>query len=472
MVIIESKDDLKLFETENEKQDSFVIPILSDIKKHPLDNELCLIYIQMMDGQEFIASYNHSESLNNHKVNLVSKTTKYTYDKKLLNHVCSVGKVIDVNLLHYMRTNNPLDIERIDTNAHNFLNMRYYKKNNINTIIPMLKHLEYCRKLCKLLRFELETGGDSDDKMTYNNEVLDNLSYIESTGLQTTEDMVYSEYNLYTSTGRPSNRFGGLNFAALNKKDGSREKFISRYKNGVLVEMDYDGYHLRLIADRIGYEFPKGSVHEHMAKLYGTDYSEAKSLSFQYLYGYIPKEIQENNEYFSRVHEYIQKLWIEYKSKDFIVSDIYNKRIYKKNLTDMKIKAYPDSEGNLNAVFSLGAGIFADGIYTLKVELNSSLPQTIQSYRTAITNQPINIGLQSSRVISVIPTGSVSATYGDSTYDNEYVKCPNIFRGMTNIQLKKQDNSLATHLDKTNPYFMVISVGFNIDPELFNNAGM
>lgn len=113
-----------------------------------------------------------------------------------------------------------------------------------------------------------------------------------------------------------------------------------------------------------------------------------------------------------------------------------------------------------------------NGIYTLKVELNSSLPQTIQSYRTAITNQPINIGLQSSRVISVIPTGSVSATYGDSTYDNEYVKCPNIFRGMTNIQLKKQDNSLATHLDKTNPYFMVISVGFNIDPELFNNAGM
>jgi len=335
LVIIESKDDLKLFETENEKQDSFVIPILSDTKKHPLDNELCLIYIQMMDGQEFMASYNHSESLNNHKVNLVSKTTKYTYDKKLLNHVCSVGKVIDVNLLHYMRTNNPLDIERIDTNAHNFLNMRYYKKNNINTIIPMLKHLEYCRELCKLLRFELETGGDSDDKMTYNNEVLDNLSYIESTGLQTTEDMVYSEYNLYTSTGRPSNRFGGLNFAALNKKDGSREKFISRYKNGVLVEMDYDGYHLRLIADRIGYEFPKGSVHEHMAKLYGTDYSEAKSLSFQYLYGYIPKEIQENNEYFSRVHEYIQKLWIEYKSKDFIVSDIYNKRIYKKNLTDM-----------------------------------------------------------------------------------------------------------------------------------------
>ena len=335
MVIIENNEQLDLFLKTYSKKDSIVLPILSDDKKHPMDTDICLLYVQFLDDDEFILPFNHSEALNIEIPNLETNTTKYTLDKKRLKHLLPLNNIVDVNLLHYMRTNNPLDIERIDTNAHNFLNMRYYKKNNINTIIPMLKHLEYCRKLCKLLRFELETGGDSDDKMTYNNEVLDNLSYIESTGLQTTEDMVYSEYNLYTSTGRPSNRFGGLNFAALNKKDGSREKFISRYKNGVLVEMDYDGYHLRLIADRIGYEFPKGSVHEHMAKLYGTDYSEAKSLSFQYLYGYIPKEIQENNEYFSRVHEYIQKLWIEYKSKDFIVSDIYNKRIYKKNLTDM-----------------------------------------------------------------------------------------------------------------------------------------
>ena len=65
-------------------------------------------------------------------------------------------------------------------------------------------------------------------------------------------------------TGRPSNRFGGLNFG-LNKKDGSRKKFISRYgKEGMLVEMDYDAYHLRLIGEVVDYQFPKGSVHNHM----------------------------------------------------------------------------------------------------------------------------------------------------------------------------------------------------------------
>ena len=43
----------------------------------------------------------------------------------------------------------------------------------------------------------------------------------------------------------------------------------------MLVEMDYDAYHLRLIGDVIDYKFPDGSVHQHMAKLYDVDYDEA-----------------------------------------------------------------------------------------------------------------------------------------------------------------------------------------------------
>ena len=359
MVIVETTDDVISFKEAYEKQDSIIIPILSDMNKHPIDNELCLVYIQLMDGQEFIVPYDHSETLSGHTINLFSKTTKYTYDKKSLDQVVTVGKCVDVNLLHYMKTNQPLDIEHLDTNAHNFFNMMYYKKKNINRIIPVLKHLEYCRKLSDLLRVTIENCHDSDT-VTYNNEVLVNLSYIELNGLQTTSGRVHSQYNIYTSTGRPSNRVGGINFAALNKSDGSREKFISRYKNGVLVEMDYDGYHLRLIADRIDYEFPQGSVHEHMAKLYGVGYDEAKSLSFQYLYGYIPDEIKQKNEYFNKVSDYINVLWSEYKSKEFILSDIYNKKIFRKNLTDMnanKLFNYTiqlmETENNMKALSRL-----------------------------------------------------------------------------------------------------------------------
>ena len=288
----------------------------------------------MWSGNEFILPFNHSETLNIEIPNLESDTKKYTYDRKKLNQFVELDNVIDVNLLHYMATNVPLSIEDIDTNAHHFFNMRYYKKENINTIVPVMKHLEKCRKIAKILRDTVEKYAEHV-KMTYNNEVLDNLSYIESNGLQTTDGVVYSEYNLYTSTGRPSNRFGGTNFAALNKTDGSRKPYVSRFKNGVLVEMDYDAYHLRLIADKINYEFPQGSVHEHMAKFYGVEYEEAKKLSFQYLYGFIPQDVIQMNPYFSRVHDYIEDLWKEYNSKEFIVSDIYNRRIYKKNLSDM-----------------------------------------------------------------------------------------------------------------------------------------
>ncbi len=333
-MIIENKSQIKQFEKTFKSEDCFIIPIQCDENKHSVNDELSVLYVQMWGGAEFVIPTEHSESLNTQLPNLKSDFKKYTYDRKKLNHFMELNNVIDVNLVHYLHTGSPLDLEQIDTNAHNFLNMKYYKKENINKIVPIMKHIEKCRDVVKILKDTIEKH-DQYDNMSYNDEVLDNLTYIEQNGLHTTNGTLHSEYNLFTSTGRPSNRFGGVNFAALNKKDGSRKPFISRFKNGVLVEMDFDAYHLRLIADKIGYDFPQGSVHQHMAKFYNVGYEEAKALSFQYLYGYIPQEVVQMNPYFSKVYDYIKDLWNEYKSREFIVSDIYSRRIYKKNLNDM-----------------------------------------------------------------------------------------------------------------------------------------
>ena len=333
-MIVENKIQLSNFIEGYNTEDSIVIPIFCDDNKHSVDTDISLLYIQLMSGKEFILPFNHSETLNIDIPNLESDTKKYTYDRKKLIHFTELNNVIDVNLLHYMATNEPLHIEEIDTNAHHFFNMMYYRKKNINTIIPALKHLEYCRELAKVLRDTIEKYEEHVN-VSYNNEVLDNLTYIEQNGLQMANEVAYSEYNIYTSTGRPSNRFGGINFAALNKTDGSRKPFVSRFKNGVLVEMDYDAYHLRLIADKVGYEFSEGSVHEHMAKFYGCDYEESKRKSFRYLYGGIPIEVVQLNPFFGKVYDFVNELWEVYYSKEFIVSDIYSKKIYRKNLTDM-----------------------------------------------------------------------------------------------------------------------------------------
>ena len=198
---------------------------------------------------------------------------------------------------------------------------------NINDVIPLVKHAEYFSNLSKGLVHNFEKD--------YDQTILEVLYQIEKNGLYTTDEkMVYSEYNPYTSTGRPSNRFGGMNFAALNKKDGSRKQFISRHKGGVLVEFDFDAYHPRLIGELIGYEFPNGSAHKHLAETYGLSYDDGKALTFKYLYGGVTDEMK-NNPFFSKVDEYIKGLWNIYKNNDFIESDIYYIKMYRKNMQSM-----------------------------------------------------------------------------------------------------------------------------------------
>ncbi len=49
------------------------------------------------------------------------------------------------------------------------------------------------------------------------------------TGIFTESGIEWTEYHPYTLTSRPSNNFGGINYAALNKDDGSRDRFVSRF---------------------------------------------------------------------------------------------------------------------------------------------------------------------------------------------------------------------------------------------------
>ena len=339
MVIVESHKEWEKFMTKFKKNEAVVLPIHCDVNKHPVDTRLCLIYVILLNDttDEYVLPFSHSDAINlETKYINMTKTSKnvYTYDKKVLLHSLKWENVYDIQMIHYLRKNEPLSIDDITTNSHQYFYTYFRKFHNINCVVPILKHVERCRKVIDKIK-KVAFIKKQDCYETYNFEVLENLKYIEKSGLMTKEGLVYSEYNPYTSTGRPSNRFGGINFAALNKKDGSRKRFISRHKDGMLVEMDFDAYHLRLIADVVDYKFPKGSVHKHMAKFYGCGYEESKKLSFQYLYGRIPQEVVQLNPFFGKVHDYINKKWLEYKDGNFIKSDIYNKEIYRENLFDM-----------------------------------------------------------------------------------------------------------------------------------------
>src|SRR3972149_1850904 len=81
---------------------------------------------------------------------------------------------------------------------------------------------------------------------------------------------VYSQYNFYTSTGRPSNHFDNVNYAALNKENGVRKCFVSRHgKDGTMILIDYSAFHPRIISNIVN--FPMG-INEDIYKYLGEMY--------------------------------------------------------------------------------------------------------------------------------------------------------------------------------------------------------
>jgi hypothetical protein len=115
-------------------------------------------------------------------------------------------------------------------------------------------------------------------------------------------------------TGRPSNRHGGVNYAALNKTDGSRECFVS---DGIFLQMDYNAYHPRLIGKLIKFDMPAGNVHEWLAEQYGCDVNEGKGITFRLLYGGIDDDFRQI-PYLNAVADYIDELWMETQKRGFL----------------------------------------------------------------------------------------------------------------------------------------------------------
>jgi hypothetical protein len=147
------------------------------------------------------------------------------------------------------------------------------------------------------------------------------------------EGKAYTKYNLYTSTGRPSNRFAGVNYAALNKEDNSRECFKSRYSDGILVEVDFTSYHPRILANLTRYNIADDdNIYEHLAKEYFGDnptdeqISQAKEMTFRQLYGGISRQYQ-HIEYFARIQAITDLLWKMYCEQGYVQSPISKRKI-------------------------------------------------------------------------------------------------------------------------------------------------
>lgn len=352
MRIIECISELENFKDELAKSRSFWIPIYSDQYQHYVNTRLSFLYIYLIDSDDaYIVPFNHKDCICLEIERLRELTSPhdiYVLNKKRFIHFYS-NEVYDADLVSYWQTNLSLDLEDTETPAHAWFAKWYHNETNINDIIPITRHYERCSDIVKKFMKSYNTFSKDDLFEIYDHMVIDNLYSIEQNGLQVNypkflesfktnnlfRNTAYTEYNIYTSTGRPSNKFGGVNYAALNKEDGSRASFISRFSQGMLIEMDYDSYHLRLMARLTGYDLPKQSIHAYFGKHYfGIDnlspeqYEESKQITFRQLYGRVDDKYA-HIEFFQNTSKFIAELYQSFHTNGYIATPLFGRRITK-----------------------------------------------------------------------------------------------------------------------------------------------
>jgi hypothetical protein len=146
------------------------------------------------------------------------------------------------------------------------------------------------------------------------------------------QNTVYTQYNYKTTTTRPSNRFGGINFAALNKEDGCRKSIIP--KNNKFIELDISAYHPTLVSHLIDYQFNTSDIHQSFAEMYGVNYKKSKELTFKQLYGGVFKQYQ-HLEFFQKTKAYVDNLWNLFQNQGFIECPISEYKFQQNKLEEM-----------------------------------------------------------------------------------------------------------------------------------------
>tara|TARA_R110000851_G_scaffold239714_3_gene392407 strand:+ start:11944 stop:13203 length:1260 start_codon:yes stop_codon:yes gene_type:complete len=306
---------------------------------HPTKNQICAVYIRPLNSTKgFITSIDHNEALplNINDVKSVLNAFKkiYVRDKKEFLHYFILKELYDITL------NSPPYIQE-HTQTHNFFNSKYPKKKDVNRIIPIVKHYEYCENIFNDLKPRINEPIND----FYNTKTSVVFNAIERSGIRINRDefqsrfhdndgeYVHTQFNFKTLTGRPSSKFGGVNYAALNKENGDRKCFIPR--NDFLFELDISAYHPTLLGKLVDYDFGSGDIHMAFSEMYGVDYKKSKELTFKQMYGGVFDQYKDL-EFFKKMKVYTDDLWARFQNEGSIECPI-SKHIYKKDeLEDMK----------------------------------------------------------------------------------------------------------------------------------------
>ncbi len=320
---VENKQSGKEFLKEYTSKKSVIFPLFQNRKEHPIVNKLLGAFVFIGDDC-YVLTNGHNDVVDAPLGALTSgDAPKFIFDSKWFLHQLNLPNSHSVDVLYHLKEFKTFEYDMI----YNSFTKGYRNRDDLS-FIPISTLIKYVTDFVKENIKYADTKGVGGYEF-YNHLVLPEFQKIEGNGIPTTFGYEYSLYNNFTTTGRPSNTFGGVNYSALNKSDGSRDYIVSR--GGDLVQFDFDGYHVRLIARLVGEPIPEESAHEWLGKQYfgkevlsDEDYINSKKLTFQQLYGGIDVENLEI-PFFKKTDEFIREMY-----KRFLINGYLETKIGKR----------------------------------------------------------------------------------------------------------------------------------------------
>ena len=181
MVIVNTEKKWKNLQRQMRTTHFVYLQMLSDVNKHPKQNRVSCFLI-VTPYEKYIVPVNHSEKFGTIETIDCSESKVCVGDMKSFLHNSMIETdeifgLIDLNWCHYNKTNEPYDFDKHLTNAHHHNYRVHYEKENVNDIIPLVKHAEYLSKVADELMDYVE------DVKYYNQYILEVLSKIESNGM-------------------------------------------------------------------------------------------------------------------------------------------------------------------------------------------------------------------------------------------------------------------------------------------------
>jgi DNA polymerase I-like protein with 3'-5' exonuclease and polymerase domains len=327
----------------------YVCPILRSPSHHPKLNDVIALYLAV-DDVGYIIPIDHPEGINVDKnilqelLDLAGKI--FVFDKKEYLYFFKGKNVYD---LHFGQPQSEHNLERPSESEYvTWLRHRYRSYPELNKLVPLNILLKDYDKEYETIRQMVKKFNPDESYEFYNNIAVPVFYLIEQHGLRVTykefvelfkpydpdlniqDNITFTSYKMYNITSRPTNAFNSVNFAAIPKKPEYRKCFLPQ--NDLFVEFDFDGYHLRLLAEQVGFELTSESAHTQLARMYfkkeditPEEYTQAKQINFQAVYGNTPEE-HKDFKLFKLIENWTQDLWKEFSTNGYVNAPISLKR--------------------------------------------------------------------------------------------------------------------------------------------------